>query len=358
MGRKRFDEYIRELRAQGKIPIVWSIADIRELLRGIFPDRTIGVFPNNYSASVDGRLKGDAVKRGMSPKYYRVGRGLFILVDEYNAEEFRKAPSVPIAPLAHRQERDISPQFSQKLDRLKTSFERTPSRAESIQKRLFETFPSKKDLIGYAGSCAEEYRRFSASYYLYQAVILRQRHSRIDALIADPDFHGLVYRTLVSWDMNFRNAKLVSFRKFSTGITEVSNKIRKLAAFSMSDLGDEQAPLVIADLGSLFGSLKVMESKSQIVGCSKALHFLLPRLVMPIDGKYTLKFLFGYRVNPPSLNDEVKLLSDIFQGFLKLSRRLGLSSADEREIGWNTTVPKIIDNAIIGYMRQQKRQTS
>jgi hypothetical protein len=37
-----------------------------------------------------------------------------------------------------------------------------------------------------------------------------------------------------------------------------------------------------------------MESRRRIVGVSKTIHFLLPDLVIPIDGAYTLPYFFGY----------------------------------------------------------------
>jgi hypothetical protein len=333
MGKKRFDEYIKEFRAQGKIPPVWSVADIRPLLQGIFSDNTIGVYPNNFSASFDGRIKGDTVKRGMKPKYYRVGRGKFVLVEEYDSVRSEVAPIVPTSLLAADSKADGPLPDSQRSDKAKAPIEQIRGRFEAIERRLREAFPSKERLMEYAG------------------VILRHRHAGISDLVADPDFHGLVYRTLISWDMNYRNAKLVSLTEFSKGIKTVSDKICELSAFSMDELGDGSLSVVIAGLEDLFRNFKVMESKSQIVGCSKALHFLLPRLVTPIDGKYTLKFLFGYRIYPRSLDAEARLFTDIFQAFLGLARRLCLSRADEMETGWNTTVPKIIDNAIIGYMK-------
>ena len=351
MGRKKCDEYIRDFRAQEKIPLIWSVADLRPLLEGIFSYNTIGVLPSNSSASPDGRIKGDAVKRGMKPKYYRVGRGRFVLIEEYDSVQSGEAPTVPAALSAGGSRADGPLPDSQRSDKTKAFIGQNRGRFEAIERKLRETFPSKKRLMEYAGACVQGYRRFSDSYYLYQSVILRHRHSGINDLVTDPDFHGLVYRTLVSWDMNYRNAKLVSLTEFSEGIKAVSDKICELSAISMDELEDGSSASALARLEDLFRSLRVMESRSQIVGCSKALHFLLPRLVTPIDGKYTLNFLFGYRIYPRSLDAEARLFTEIFQAFLGLTRRLDLSRGDETETGWNTTVPKIIDNAIIGYMK-------
>jgi hypothetical protein len=47
-------------------------------------------------------------------------------------------------------------------------------------------------------------------------------------------------------------------------------------------------------LEKVFINLKIMESTRRIVGVSKILHFLLPDLIIPVDGKYTLPAFYGY----------------------------------------------------------------
>ncbi len=332
MGRRKFIEYIREFRAHGKIRPTWTIREIRPLLRGIFSDNTIGVYPNNLSMSPDGKAKGDAVRRGIKPQFFRIGRGMFMLVEDFADSDIKGGY-------------DDGGSRSRRMSRT--------SGADAITRRLTDVFSLKEILIHYGDICAHDYRRFSVSYYLYQCVILRHRFTRIESLVSDDDFLSLAYRTLEAWDMNYRNAKLVSLEEFRANVKRVSPEVISLSSSAMDTLEEQELAETASRLGQLFKSLKVMESKSQIVGCSKALHFLLPRLVMPVDGKYTLNFLFNYRKYQPAA--EAQLFTDIFCGFYALSRRLGLSRADEQEIGWNSTVPKIIDNAIIGYTKDKNR---
>ena len=352
--RKRFAEFIKEFRAQAKIPIVWSTADIRPLLKGIFPENTISVFANNYSASPDGRIRGDAVKRGMKPKFFRLGRGLFILIEEFDA--WRSGHTSSVACLAQQLDITEDPEALslRKQDQSKVASSRPKNRAEFFINKLLETFPTKQALTEYSDICSREYRQRSSSYFNYRQIIERQRSGIRGEAVKDIGFHKLIYDTLISWDMDYRRAKLVSFDNLSDSIRTVSGEIIELAAFSICELDEETLPSIRARLSDLFRTLNVMQSKSQIVGCSKALHFLLPRLVMPIDGKYTLTFLLGYRAYLRSLEAEAWLFEDIFSAFHGLALRLGLSNSDESPDGWNTTVPKIIDNAIIGYMMRKK----
>jgi len=77
-----FYEHIVALRKSGKIPFRWTIADIEPFLRGNFLPNTINVYPQNCSISPDGSEKGDYVKRGQKPKFYRLGRATFELIQE------------------------------------------------------------------------------------------------------------------------------------------------------------------------------------------------------------------------------------------------------------------------------------
>jgi hypothetical protein len=351
MKNKTLDNYIRGLRSQGKIPRIWSPSDLRPFLEGLFSKRTFSVYPNNYSVSPDGLVKGDAVKRGEPAKYVRLGQARFVLKEEYNDKMLYSIRG----ELAYKQPPGDSPRKNPPRHGMTPGDD---SRNHPFEKRLLEVFPTKEVLMRYAGLCVEEYRPNSDSFKYYHSLIDRHRNSGITLLLSDLVFLRHSYETLKKWDMNYRGAKLVSFPEFSESINMLSGKITGLANYSMNLLDENDAHELMPRLGELFENLKVMQSKSRIVGVPKTMHFLLPRLVMPIDGKHTLNFFFGYRPYRKSLDWEYGLFLEIFEAFSKLAIRIGLSRSDEEHQGWNTTVPKIIDNAIIGYMRQHKRETS
>jgi len=51
-------------------------------------------------------------------------------------------------------------------------------------------------------------------------------------------------------------------------------------------------------MNDLYSSLKISDTKTEKVGFSKTSHFLLSNLVMPTNGKYTMKFVYnGSNVN-------------------------------------------------------------
>jgi hypothetical protein len=352
--RRKLDECIKELRFQGNIPKIWSALDLKPFLVGLFSKHTLSVFPNNFSISPDGLTRGDAVKRGMKPKYCRLGLGKFVLLEEYATGLDSQPKAEEINPLFLQSKSGEEKAVVQQEMIFRRKKDLCPRGGKSVSKSLLTIFPTKIDLLNYADLCAVEYRKNSDSLNLYHSIIVRQRDTKLVELLQDQNFLDLIYKTLMSWDMNYRRAKLMPFPEFSSSIRKASAKIVNLAEFEMGCLEKEQYKTVMARLEDVFGGLQVMASKSRIVGVSKTLHFLLPRLVMPIDGKYTLKLLYGYRVYKPSLIDEMALFREIYFGFWGLATQLGLSRSDEQAEGWNTTVPKIIDNAIIGYVRNRK----
>jgi hypothetical protein len=142
----------------------------------------------------------------------------------------------------------------------------------------------------------------------------------------------------------------------------------------MENLTDERCGEVLRQLSALFNGLAVMKSSSRIVGVSKTLHFLLPDLVPPIDRRRVLKCLFGspsyYRELPPGpcasirvmlpgdvtprIQREFNKFGDILFEYTRLSRHVGLSKADVDGKGWNTSVPKLIDNAVIAVWENEE----
>ena len=77
-----FWEAIYNLRQRGLIPRQWCRSDIRPHLRRSFAPNTITTVPSNESISRDGKVKGDYVKRGRQAKAFRLGDGLYELIDD------------------------------------------------------------------------------------------------------------------------------------------------------------------------------------------------------------------------------------------------------------------------------------
>jgi hypothetical protein len=100
-----------------------------------------------------------------------------------------------------------------------------------------------------------------------------------------------------------------------------------------------------------------MKSKRRIVGVSKTLHFLLPHLVMPIDSTYTMLYFYGSNKYHDKAEKEFETFLDIFTKIHRITRQLNLTINDVDGEQWNTSIPKLIDNAIIGFDKYMNSHT-
>jgi len=98
-----------------------------------------------------------------------------------------------------------------------------------------------------------------------------------------------------------------------------------------------------------------MASVTSLVGNSKVMHHMLPRIVPPIDREYTLWYLFGNKTIKNDLEGEWVLMKKIISGFFipVFSNQEFEATANrwiERidEYPWDTSLMKIVDNLIIG----------
>ena len=150
--------------------------------------------------------------------------------------------------------------------------------------------------------------------------------------------------------MNSRGAKLSPYEEFKRSIIQNWQKILELRGHSLSEANDREFEELLKKLRELFDSLELTASgKPKLVTFSKALHFMLPDLAVPMDRTYTLRFFFG--------SSAVDLRSfDPFEAALREFR--SFSTAHPELAGYvdqvsNPSIPKILDNIIIGWMRQK-----
>lgn len=168
-------------------------------------------------------------------------------------------------------------------------------------------------------------------------------------LLTDTSFCEYVYATLASWGMHRMGkggAKMSSFGEFKNSIQNVAEVCSTVHGYQLETLSDADAPRVKEYLGQIFDNLVVMKSTAKLVGNSKVMHHLLPDLVPPIDREHTLQFFFGNKtlVSP---NDRTIFLQ-CFDWFRDIAAAIG----DKHTVfeGFNSSLPKTIDNAIMGYV--------
>lgn len=200
--------------------------------------------------------------------------------------------------------------------------------------------------------CNQEYR-FGHDLNFYREIINVHRNVQdIIKLIKNDDFCRNLYRTLEAWDMDKRGARLNEYDILKESILQHGPyliDLYKNKLDSISSLEDKNGQKIIRGLEFVFCHLEVMKSKRRIVGVSKAMHFLLPDLVMPIDSKYTMPYFYGTNNYNEKVEKEFQTYLDIFTKAHQITKKLKLSANDADGKEWNTSVPKLIDNAIIGF---------
>lgn len=192
---------------------------------------------------------------------------------------------------------------------------------------------------------------------LYREIIeLHRKNNDIIKIIEKEDLPELIRDTLVAWNMDQRGAKLNSTEIIKESILKHKISLNELYKYKLHKLNNEDVIKITKYLRILFEKLRVMKSKRRIVGVSKSLHFLLPDLVMPMDGKYTMQAFYGNNRYSTNLQKEFEDFMHIFRISVEITEELNLSENDVTGDKWNTSVPKLIDNAIIGFENLRKKR--
>ena len=210
-----------------------------------------------------------------------------------------------------------------------------------LHNTLLSTIPAKD--IARLAKRGEELltREYDETSALYDSIL---RFSGKD--FRSDDFLGLVYGMLVAFKMNSRGAKLSAPSDFKKSIKKHADMIQSLAKLKLEKVKESDSGLVDT-IGFLFDNLHLTQTNAPLVTFSKAMHFLLPNLFMPIDRRYTLRFF--YESTP--VNQKACFLQ-VFEQFRAFAQphSEALQALVDPHSRWNRNVPKIIDNVIIGYV--------
>lgn len=202
----------------------------------------------------------------------------------------------------------------------------------------------------------KDYRPFDPGQYLYN--LLLEKRKKID--IFSDEYLELVYTTLIAWNMNGRGAKLNDFELFKESIRKNKSKINSLEIYKIESVNEEDKKKIFGFVEELFKNLDLVgkswtgnKIKSKIVAFSKTLHFLIPDLIVPIDRRYTLDFFYSNKDVPTDSdnvknnNKQLKVFKELYEKFCEMAKIYNLKKYLDNK--WNRNIPKIIDNAIIGY---------
>jgi hypothetical protein len=187
-------------------------------------------------------------------------------------------------------------------------------------------------------------------------------------LVRSPVFARCLYCTLVAWSMNERGARLRPFSQFKARLVALGDdeELSELKNRTIFDLRPTEVGPVADSIWQLILRLDPAKTSSVIVSGTKALHHVLPDLVPPVDGAYTLRFFDVYlqRVQDKMIQRrrERYLFHRLYCAFAHVATRVWSSHAS-RIRTWSrcerpfyTSPLKVIDNAIVGAMLRQTRQ--
>ncbi len=170
-------------------------------------------------------------------------------------------------------------------------------------------------------------------------------------------FFEYLYATLASWGlhrMGRGKAKLGDLGELKASFREQASNIERVQQLRIDQLDPSSVPDVAEQAWAIMAGLRVGIGQTLLVANSKALHHLLPGLIPPIDRTYTLNFFVGrtyvYRGRDA---DYFRTLYPLFQEIaVRCSGAIhGFIAAPPA--GMNTSVTKVIDNAILGFMPTQ-----
>ncbi len=191
----------------------------------------------------------------------------------------------------------------------------------------------------------KEYRLYDPGNYLYKLLLSKNSE------IFKRENIELLYTTLIAWNMDSRGAKLSDFTQFYESILKNKEKFSNLQRYRLESITDDEFDSIMKTSKILFEELELITKKEnapKLVTYSKTMHFIVPKLIVPIDRKYTLTFFKNNTIYDNSKSFE--LFETIHHSFRKIAQNINLDRYKDNV--WNLTIPKIIDNLIIGYVKK------
>lgn len=218
--------------------------------------------------------------------------------------------------------------------------------AESLEPLLIAGFP--QFLSAFDKYCP--FTKFGQFEYHVKTIKLRRRLGSAKAAVEDRDFRSSLYETLRAWQIGTRKSQIKPFAEFEQALQAQLGDIVALDGLAIDDdTIDAQARNL---LRRLILGLGIVRNETQVVPNSKALHHILPELVVPMDRAYTQRF-FRWP-NPKFQYQSEECVTDAFGQFRKIAKAVPLKNYVTG--GWHTSRTKVIDNAIVGLLRQLDKE--
>lgn len=197
---------------------------------------------------------------------------------------------------------------------------------------------------------APPFNRYGQFEFHQRTIKRRRKLGSATAAVNDPEFQESLYETLKAWDIGKRGSKLLPFKDFAAALGSNVEQVAELDGLRIEspklDVKRETTRI-----WSLIESLGIVDNNAKLVAGSKALHHVLPDLVVPIDRGYTQPF-FGWH-NPQFQYGQDRCFREAFAAFVLIAR--AVNPARYVGAGWNTSSTKVIDNAVVGLFVLSRR---
>jgi hypothetical protein len=230
----------------------------------------------------------------------------------------------------------------------------TTSRRKRIEARVDELIHRVEECLG----AFDEARVFTGPSVFFHIEAVRRRRSLTSLRVAIDDQPLLVsiYATLTSWGMHRmgpRGPKLVAFDVFAGSLREQEERLLRLEALRLEELKVAEITEVAGSIWDALMGVSVSATESRLVAGTKALHHLLPDLLPPMDRRYTDGFFLGadQTFNSQAFQkDPAAAFAEVFPQMARIVRECHRSFAKRIGSGFHTSLPKCVDNAIVGYV--------
>ncbi len=182
-----------------------------------------------------------------------------------------------------------------------------------------------------------------------QTIRLRRQLGTVRAAVGSGEFLRSLRATLQAWGIGSRLSRLVDLDAFAEAFRQQVDKIGALEGASLDQPGLE-LEAVVQSLWTVVDGLDVVENQARLVAGTKALHHLLPELIVPVDREFTGTF-FGWQ-RPEFQYQQAKVFRYAFETFRAVATNV--NPAQYVGSGWRTSPTKIIDNALVAFCRVEK----
>jgi hypothetical protein len=224
----------------------------------------------------------------------------------------------------------------------------TTARTATLATRISEVIGEFPDLLDYYDHALP----FDKSgQYAHHRRTIEQRFEAgsVRAALANEGFLRSLYATLQAWGIGSRASKLIPFPEFGAELRRWTGALEEIDGLCI-DAPALDVEATGRTLWLLVDGMEIVKNQARIVALSKTLHHLLPDLLPPIDRMYTQRF-FGFH-SPEFQYGQEKVFKKVWRHFTSIASAVDLSSYVGP--GWRTSRSKVIDNAIVAYVHQER----